>query len=312
MAAGALERPRSAPGGTEGALAMRNTLPATMWSRLGRERTTALQDLRRTGPLADLSTEGYAMLMGSTLHLYGAAASPPSPPSPSPPTPSSPSSPQAPSLSASGPARFQSTDLADMLRQIQAVFSESENSLDSSTESPAWLSSHAGATGRLGAPAGGGMGTVGSPGFWNSGRTIAEGTDAMSSTANSSILGAAEEFDMPLGGDGNQTFAIHNLMRQLINDGEFGTSLAEEATRMAMLGSAATGQSLSEVEIEALPQVRFESAEMQTCAICLEAYQPGEVLTALRCNHYFHVACLARWLQSSTQCPLCRTTQRVD
>jgi len=197
--------------------------------------------------------------------------------------------------------------LADVLRQIQAVFSESENSFDSSTDSPPWLASRAGATGRLGTPAGIGMSTVGSPGFWNSGRTIAEGTDAMSSTANSSILGA--EFDA-LGGDGNHTFAMHNLMRQLINDGEIGTSLAEEATRMEMLGSAATGQSLSEVEIEALPQVRFESAEMQTCAICLEAYQPGEVLTALRCNHYFHVACLARWLQRSTQCPLCRSTQR--
>lgn len=66
------------------------------------------------------------------------------------------------------------------------------------------------------------------------------------------------------------------------------------------------GQRLSDDEIRALPKVRFEDEEKQHCAICLDAYQEGELLTTLRCDHFFHIECVARWLQRNTICPLCR------
>mmetsp|Transcript_41461 Transcript_41461/g.105629 ORF Transcript_41461/g.105629 Transcript_41461/m.105629 type:complete len:81 (+) Transcript_41461:318-560(+) len=76
---------------------------------------------------------------------------------------------------------------------------------------------------------------------------------------------------------------------------------------MLQLGSVLAGHRLTDEEIRALPKVRFEAIEQQSCSICLETYQKGELLTALHCSHFFHVDCLARWFQNSTQCPLCRS-----
>ncbi|CAE7250189.1 ATL57, partial [Symbiodinium pilosum] len=46
---------------------------------------------------------------------------------------------------------------------------------------------------------------------------------------------------------------------------------------------------LTEEEIRALPKVQFSAKDMQQCSICLEAFQEGELLTSLRCGHFFHV-----------------------
>lgn len=100
------------------------------------------------------------------------------------------------------------------------------------------------------------------------------------------------------------------MLRQLAfeSTAEMEDGLARTAQRVRQLGAVLAGQRLSDVEIEALPKVRFDSTEEQTCAICLEPYQKGEMLTALSCNHYFHVECLGRWCQRSTKCPLCRAS----
>lgn len=50
-----------------------------------------------------------------------------------------------------------------------------------------------------------------------------------------------------------------------------------------------------------------------TCSICLEEYEPGDVLRFLpKCNHQFHIGCLDRWCLSAVDtqnrvvsCPLC-------
>jgi len=95
------------------------------------------------------------------------------------------------------------------------------------------------------------------------------------------------------------------MLRRLTTD-----SIEESATasvrRVLQLGAVMTGHRLSDEEIRALPKVRFEAKEQQHCSICLEAYKQGQLLTATRCNHFFHVECLAGWMQRATQCPLCR------
>jgi len=105
------------------------------------------------------------------------------------------------------------------------------------------------------------------------------------------------------GGDGGLTNLLHRLALDNLSLDE---SLTRSVQRVLQLGTVLTGQRLSDDEICALPKVRFDQAEQQNCAICLEAYQQGEFLTSLRCNHFFHVDCLARWFRRSTQCPLCR------
>ena len=45
------------------------------------------------------------------------------------------------------------------------------------------------------------------------------------------------------------------------------------------------------------------------CCICLEGYEPGEVICvakAVGCNHVFHKDCVAEWLKRKDHCPLCR------
>lgn len=97
------------------------------------------------------------------------------------------------------------------------------------------------------------------------------------------------------------------ILERLAIDGVgLDESLARSVRRVLQLGTVLTGQRLSDDEIKALPQVRFEEAAEQQCAICLEPYQKGELLTALRCSHFFHIECLGSWFRRATQCPLCR------
>eukprot|EP00929_Paragymnodinium_shiwhaense_P012029 TRINITY_DN11860_c1_g2_i1.p1 TRINITY_DN11860_c1_g2~~TRINITY_DN11860_c1_g2_i1.p1 ORF type:complete len:435 (-),score=73.54 TRINITY_DN11860_c1_g2_i1:209-1513(-) len=135
--------------------------------------------------------------------------------------------------------------------------------------------------------------TAGSGGFWQTSRTILsqEGGELVRE-----------------GGDGNDTFNLHGLLRQLVNEDALGQGLAATAQRMLQHGTVAGGQQLSMREIEALPKVRF-SSENQTCAVCLEDYKERELLTALRCGHAFHTPCLTGWLRRSACCPLCRANQ---
>lgn len=108
-------------------------------------------------------------------------------------------------------------------------------------------------------------------------------------------------------GDTNSFEGLGTMLQRLAVDGSgLDESLARSVRRVLQLGTVLTGQRLSDDEIRALPKVRFEDAEQQRCAICLEAYQRGELLTALRCSHFFHVECLSSWFRRATQCPLCR------
>lgn len=48
-------------------------------------------------------------------------------------------------------------------------------------------------------------------------------------------------------------------------------------------------------------------AEDDMCAICLDMYEEGEVLTGLPCRHSFHTHCIRLWLSGkSGLCPICK------
>lgn len=120
-----------------------------------------------------------------------------------------------------------------------------------------------------------------------------------------------DETALSMGLDGAMTFHLHGLLRQIIAQDVLGElaldTLSRTTGQLLRLGAVASGQHLSDAEVEALPKVRFEHAEEQCCAVCLERYQQRELLTELRCGHFFHTECLAGWFRRSTQCPLCRS-----
>jgi len=142
--------------------------------------------------------------------------------------------------------------------------------------------------------------------FWGFGDTVRSASSATHSAESPqqsarTVLG--ETLTLEGGLDGGLTGVLHRLALENFSLDE---SLTRSVRRVLQIGTVLTGQRLSDDEICALPKVRFEQGEQQNCAICLEAYQKGDFLTALHCNHFFHVDCLARWLRRSTQCPLCR------
>lgn len=58
--------------------------------------------------------------------------------------------------------------------------------------------------------------------------------------------------------------------------------------------------------------VKSSSNEKETdedgknCAICLEDFEPRQIVMLTPCNHMFHEECIVPWVKSHGQCPVCR------
>lgn len=47
-------------------------------------------------------------------------------------------------------------------------------------------------------------------------------------------------------------------------------------------------------------------SESHMCAVCIDAYKPGDVVTVLTCDHIFHKGCIEPWLLEKRTCPMCK------
>lgn len=68
---------------------------------------------------------------------------------------------------------------------------------------------------------------------------------------------------------------------------------------------------LDESVIQSIPVFKYTERdrfiEGNECAICLNEFEEEEVLRLLpKCNHAFHLLCVDTWLESHSNCPLCR------
>ncbi|XP_066516625.1 E3 ubiquitin-protein ligase RNF128a isoform X2 [Hoplias malabaricus] len=43
-----------------------------------------------------------------------------------------------------------------------------------------------------------------------------------------------------------------------------------------------------------------------SCAVCIEVYKPGDIVSVLTCSHYFHKVCIEPWLLEHRTCPMCK------
>lgn len=48
------------------------------------------------------------------------------------------------------------------------------------------------------------------------------------------------------------------------------------------------------------------SSDSHMCAVCIESYKVGDVVTVLTCDHIFHKACIEPWLLERRTCPMCK------
>lgn len=292
----------------------------------------ALRELRRTTPLRELSGEAFTRLLAGTLYEYDSSA---------PPTPLT--TPGGPLVGSSAEVPRGGGDMDTTLGLLETAIEEEYGSDthspsgtgvfvpdaagergESTGHEPLMVSFAADSEGSASpSPSSAGLGTARSgddsraPSLWSTARSEAR-SDGFWRTART-VFGDTSSFLVgdrrpPPDGevDATVTAHVHEMLRLLSGDGDLDENLVQSARRMVQLGAVASGQRLSDEDIAALPKVSFEQAEHQTCSICLESYQHGEMLTALRCTHFFHTSCVTRWFQRSTQCPLCRTVQSSE
>lgn len=60
----------------------------------------------------------------------------------------------------------------------------------------------------------------------------------------------------------------------------------------------------SQLPVTTWSRLTHESAT--ECALCLEEYEEGDIVTHLGCLHVYHQACLSPWLDRQTTCPCCK------
>ncbi|XP_077462329.1 RING finger protein 150-like isoform X2 [Stigmatopora argus] len=46
--------------------------------------------------------------------------------------------------------------------------------------------------------------------------------------------------------------------------------------------------------------------DFDSCAVCIEAYKPNDVVRVLPCRHVFHKHCVDPWLHDHQTCPMCK------
>ncbi|KAH7669596.1 Zinc finger RING/FYVE/PHD-type protein [Dioscorea alata] len=83
--------------------------------------------------------------------------------------------------------------------------------------------------------------------------------------------------------------------------------------RREMIGrwreSPCMNQGLTEQAIQAIPIIQFRAdrSSFHECSVCLNEFQEDERLKILpHCFHVFHMDCIDTWLQSNSNCPVCR------
>jgi len=53
-------------------------------------------------------------------------------------------------------------------------------------------------------------------------------------------------------------------------------------------------------------EVSADSMLSDPCAVCQDAFEPGNEVSQIGCGHIFHKDCLLPWLQNTNTCPTCR------
>jgi len=93
------------------------------------------------------------------------------------------------------------------------------------------------------------------------------------------------------------------LVDRDFNDDDYETLLELDEHSHAISSGASPEQ------IGRLPTVQLDKNttkdQEQSCSICLDKFQTGDVMKVMPCLHKFHSKCLDQWLEIKSTCPLC-------
>ena len=86
---------------------------------------------------------------------------------------------------------------------------------------------------------------------------------------------------------------------------------AEKASVMDMLTAIVNGTSSRDIETGVRRVSVAEASESSDCPVCLEDDDSrADIVRLTRCEHTFHIDCIAPWLQRHKTCPKCRARVR--
>ncbi|XP_073716359.1 E3 ubiquitin-protein ligase RNF128a isoform X1 [Misgurnus anguillicaudatus] len=102
----------------------------------------------------------------------------------------------------------------------------------------------------------------------------------------------------------NQGLDLTGLVMPNISDGRWADiALGHKVKKLKSEAKKAIGQ----LQVRTLRQGDQETGpDADTCAVCIDLYKPGDVLSILTCNHFFHKSCIEPWLLEHRTCPMCK------
>jgi hypothetical protein len=93
--------------------------------------------------------------------------------------------------------------------------------------------------------------------------------------------------------------------QEVLQDREFWMGLQRQQLTRGRARQGATPE-----QLQTCPHRDSTNEDEGVCSICLiDLHQEGQPMTlrTLPCNHSFHSACIDRWFETSTYCPICKS-----
>ncbi|KAI3735934.1 hypothetical protein L6452_15461 [Arctium lappa] len=94
----------------------------------------------------------------------------------------------------------------------------------------------------------------------------------------------------PISTGNDQNNGVEKLRREVYNPGVQRLSLYDN----------------DDYNSRAKSQETRNNEDGKRCSVCLDDFEPREMVTLTPCNHMFHDNCIVPWVKSRGQCPVCR------
>ncbi|KAM9669198.1 E3 ubiquitin-protein ligase RLIM-like [Dama dama] len=93
----------------------------------------------------------------------------------------------------------------------------------------------------------------------------------------------------------------------ILDDSDSGSSISLDDFLLLNEADPHQTTGLTTTQIDNLPLRYFaENDSHEVCTICITEYTAGNMLRILPCSHEYHCACIDRWLEEHSSCPICR------
>ena len=106
----------------------------------------------------------------------------------------------------------------------------------------------------------------------------------------------------------NGNSAISNFLGNHINDHQFENFInIITAFDLQHKGNPpASDRAINNLKKVEINDKNINEFDGQTCNVCLENFNEGQISIKLDCGHFFHEKCIVHWLKMRNTCPVCR------